>query len=55
MGQAPQQEGNPDMIRAKGSKRVTRKEWYAAGGFANSACWRRADKRGVWQYFIRQD
>jgi hypothetical protein len=34
------------------SRRVTKSQWYAAGGFRNSLCWRRADKRGVWRYFI---
>jgi hypothetical protein len=31
------------------SRRVTKRQWYAAGGFRNR---RRADKRGVWRYFI---
>jgi hypothetical protein len=34
------------------SRRITKREWYALGGFANSKCWRR-ERRGVWQYFIR--
>jgi hypothetical protein len=32
--------------------RVTKREWYDAGGFANSKCYRKADKLGRWQYFI---
>jgi hypothetical protein len=36
-------------------RRVTKQEWYDAGGFANSNCFRKADKRGVWQYFILED
>ncbi len=39
----------------EGSIRVTKKEWYAAGGFKNPACWRKADKRGAWRYYIAQD
>lgn len=35
--------------------RVTKAEWYAARGFANSKCYRKADKRGVWRYYILQD
>jgi hypothetical protein len=34
-----------------GSMRVTKREWYAAGGFRNSRCWRR-QVRGSWQYYI---
>ena len=37
-----------------GSVRITKREWYARGGFANSRCWRR-ERRGVWQYFYRFD
>lgn len=33
---------------------VAEAEWYEAGGFANSKCWRR-EVRGVWQYYIRTD
>lgn len=33
-------------------RRVTRREWYDLGGFANSRCWRRARRNGVWQYFV---
>lgn len=38
-----------------GSYRVTKREWYHAGGFANSQCWRRQTKNGGWQYWIRRD
>jgi len=32
--------------------RVSKSEWYAAGGFANSRCYRKADSRGAWRYYI---
>lgn len=35
--------------------RVTKREWYHAGGFTNSRCWRRQSKSGAWQYFINKD
>lgn len=35
-----------------GSRRVTKREWYEAGGFANSACWRMADSLGRWRHYI---
>jgi len=35
-----------------GSRKVTKRQWYAAGGFANPLCWRRDRGRG-WEYFIR--
>jgi hypothetical protein len=34
-----------------GSVRVTKRDWYANGGFRNSSCWRR-QVRGVWHYYI---
>lgn len=37
-----------------GSIRVTKREWYEAGGFANSRCWRR-QYRGSWQYYMTLD
>lgn len=36
-----------------GSERVTKREWYALGGLANSKLWRRADRKGIWRYYIR--
>lgn len=36
----------------EGYKRVTKGEWCAAGGFANSRCSRRM-RNGSWQYFMR--
>lgn len=36
------------------ARRVTKAEWYDAGGFANSACWRRQLSNGAWQYFINR-
>lgn len=32
--------------------RVSKKTWYDNGGFANSNCFRKADSRGIWQYFM---
>ena len=37
-----------------GSIRVSKRTWYAHGGFANSRCWRRM-KSGGWLYFIMVD
>lgn len=38
------------------SIRISKKEWYARGGLANSALWRRQEKRGAWQYYmLRRD
>lgn len=34
------------------SQRVTKAQWYEAGGFANSRCWRRGLKNGYWAYYI---
>ena len=31
--------------------RITRAEYYRLGGMANSSLFRKADSRGVWQYF----
>jgi hypothetical protein len=30
--------------------RITKREWYALGGFANSRLWRRGTRHG-WKYF----
>jgi len=35
--------------------RVSKKEWYARGGFANSLCYRKQSKWGGWRYYIRTD
>jgi hypothetical protein len=40
--------------RAAGSRRITKREWYALGGFANSRLWRR-QTRTRWSYFERID
>jgi len=37
-----------------GSRKVTKKEWDAAGGFSNPRCWRRM-KSGSWEHYIRND
>jgi len=34
--------------------KVTKKQWYYAGGFENSNCWRRY-RNGNWQYFYQLD
>lgn len=39
----------------KDSKRITKKEWYARGGFKNPRCWRRQAKNGAWRYFYATD
>lgn len=31
--------------------RITKRQWYDKGGFANSKLWRRQAKSGAWQYF----
>ena len=31
--------------------RVTKKKWYALGGFKNSDLYRKADRLGRWSYF----
>lgn len=38
------------MSRA-GVMRITKREWYALGGFTNSALFRKADKYGHWYYY----
>ena len=35
--------------------RISKKEWYARGGLANPALWRRQVKSGAWHYFMRRD
>ena len=32
--------------------RITKREWYALGGLANSKLFRKADKRGHWRYYM---
>lgn len=34
-----------------GRERMSKKAWYEAGGFANSALFRKADSRGRWTYW----
>lgn len=38
-------------MSAAGVERLTKREWYAAGGFRNPALFRKADSRGVWRYY----
>lgn len=35
--------------------KIGKAHWYRLGGFANSALFRRADKRGRWQHFVDMD
>lgn len=37
------------------SLRITKREWYKLGGFSNSKLYRKADKRGVWRYYMILD
>jgi hypothetical protein len=37
------------------AERVTKRTWYASGGFRNPRCFRRQRKGGGWQYFYRHD
>jgi hypothetical protein len=39
----------------KGSIRVTKARWYAAGGLTNPRCWRRQQKDGRWIYYLTID
>lgn len=32
-------------------QKVSKREWYARGGFANSRCVRKA-RHGVWSYYV---
>lgn len=35
--------------------RITKRKWYALGGFRNSSLFRRANNRGAWRYYMRLD
>lgn len=35
--------------------KISRAHWYRLGGFANSALFRRANKRGAWSYYVNMD
>jgi hypothetical protein len=32
--------------------KVSKDHWYSIGGFKNSACFRKADKNGSWNYYV---
>jgi hypothetical protein len=32
--------------------KISRAEWYRLGGFRNSRLFRKADRRGVWRYYL---
>lgn len=36
-------------------KKITKKEWYDLGGFANSTLFRKANRHGVWLYYVDLD
>lgn len=38
-----------------GTLKISKREWYDLGGFANSRLFRKADKRGVWSYYRNCD
>ena len=38
-----------------GTMRISKREWYALGGFANSRLWRRQRKNGAWVYYMNCD
>lgn len=33
-------------------ERITKREWYDRGGFANSALFRQQSKGGAWRYYV---
>lgn len=37
------------------ASRITKRAWYALGGFRNPRCFRRQRKGGAWHYFYRND
>lgn len=34
-----------------GVEKITRRQFYALGGFSNPALFRKANKRGAWSYY----
>jgi hypothetical protein len=39
------------MAQKERKERLTKREWYELGGFANPDLFRRQKKGGAWQYF----
>lgn len=39
----------------KNTLKLGKTHWYRLGGFANSALFRKADKRGRWSYYVDMD
>lgn len=39
----------------RNAARVSKRDWYASGGFANPRCFRKAARNGAWSYFYRID
>lgn len=35
--------------------RITKREWYALGGLANSRCYRKQSKNGAWRYYVTRE
>lgn len=36
-------------------QRITKADWYARGGFANSALFRLQSRGGAWRYYVNLD
>lgn len=43
------------MMQCERKERITKKEWYARGGFANSALFRKQSRGGAWRYYVALD
>lgn len=43
------------MAQRERKERISKREWYDLGGFANSSLFRRQKKGGAWQYFRMLD
>lgn len=43
------------MAQQTRKERITRKEFYELGGFANPALFRKQSKGGAWRYYVNLD
>lgn len=43
------------MMQRERKKRITKAEWYALGGFANSKLFRKQSRGGAWRYYMTLD
>lgn len=43
------------MKQAIRKERITKREWYDRGGFANSALFRLQSRGGAWRYYVNLD